>query len=288
MSKLKKILNWRPSKVFHWIALINIVVFIIEWYFLPEHIIEAMVGYSFMDAKFQIWQPITSMFLHGGWGHLLINMLIFVTLAGTIEKRLGKWKFITLYSAAGLFGFFLQSFFLPDGEGAVGASGAIFGLLGASIFMIPNEKFYIIFFPFIGFKAKYLLSIGLTLELILGLTYADTGIGHMCHFGGGFTGLLLAGFWFTGAIPKYFKKKTYRISKEQVAKLKKRQEEGFIHPYTCCSHDGCERSTENNWGTLIPTRKGWICPCGKYKQEYRGEENMKPIENPLKNFNFKN
>jgi membrane associated rhomboid family serine protease len=258
--------------VFHWIIIVNILMFLITMYVLPEWIVEPMIGFSFMDSKFEIWQPLTSMFLHGGWGHIIINMIIFMTLAGTIENKLGTKKFIILYFSAGLIGYFLQSFFMQDGGGAVGASGAIFGLLGASIFMIPNEKFFIIFFPFIGFKAKYLLSIALALELILGIINIDSGIGHMCHFGGGFTGLLLAGFWFTGAIPKYIKEKTYRISNKQVEKLKRRQEDGFIHPYTCCGYNGCTRPKEHDWGTLIPTRKGWVCPCGIYKQKYRGEE----------------
>ena len=40
------------------------------------------------------------------------------------------------------------------------------------------------------------------------------------------------------------------------------------HPFTCCSHNGCERLKQPNEGALIPTKEGWICPCGEYKQNW--------------------
>ena len=59
------------------------------------------------------------------------------------------------------------------------------------------------------------------------------------------------------------------ISKEEVEKLQAHQDDKRYHPYTCCSYDGCQRSPENNWGTLIPTEEEWVCPCGRYKKNYR-------------------
>lgn len=41
-----------------------------------------------------------------------------------------------------------------------------------------------------------------------------------------------------------------------------------IHPFTCCSHEGCERLKQPNEGALIPTTDGWVCPCGKYTQNW--------------------
>lgn len=40
------------------------------------------------------------------------------------------------------------------------------------------------------------------------------------------------------------------------------------HPFTCCSHDGCERLAQPNEGALLPTNEGWVCPCGKYTQNW--------------------
>lgn len=40
------------------------------------------------------------------------------------------------------------------------------------------------------------------------------------------------------------------------------------HPFTCCSHNGCNRLQQPNEGALIPTIEGWVCPCGKYTQNW--------------------
>jgi hypothetical protein len=61
------------------------------------------------------------------------------------------------------------------------------------------------------------------------------------------------------------------ITKEQVDMLNQHQNSGKYHPYTCCSYNGCERDKQPNWGQLIATEECWVCPCGDYKQEYRGE-----------------
>ena len=64
--------------------------------------------------------------------------------------------------------------------------------------------------------------------------------------------------------------KTPIWTEEQVRMLRERQN-GLFHPYTCCSYNGCKRSEENNWGELIPTEYGWVCPCGKYTQNWSHE-----------------
>lgn len=190
---IDKILNWRPSKVYHYIILINVVIFVIGTLFIPDKVyLNDLACYSLLSDKFRIWQPITSMFMHAGIMHLALNMFVLYTLGGVYEKMLGKNKFLILYFAAGIGGFLLSSFFIPLNIPSVGASGAIFGFLGASIILLPNEKFFIVFLPFFGIKAKYLLTAALLIELVLGLVYINSGIGHMCHFGGGLTGILFA------------------------------------------------------------------------------------------------
>lgn len=55
----------------------------------------------------------------------------------------------------------------------------------------------------------------------------------------------------------------------QVAMLKVWQS-GVVggHPFTCCSHQGCERQQRADEGILIPTTEGWTCPCGNWKQDW--------------------
>jgi len=55
---------------------------------------------------------------------------------------------------------------------------------------------------------------------------------------------------------------------EQVENLKKWQVHPFAHPFTCCSHDDCDRLNQPNEGALIPSNEGWVCPCGKWKQNW--------------------
>ena len=73
-----------------------------------------------------------------------------------------------------------------------------------------------------------------------------------------------------------FKKsdKTFEVSfitEEQIKGLENRQKHPMLHDFTCMGHNGCIRK-ENNNGTLIPTTDKWVCPCGKYTQEY--DENL--------------
>jgi len=58
-----------------------------------------------------------------------------------------------------------------------------------------------------------------------------------------------------------------KLTEEQIKGLENRQKCTMMHDYTCMGHNGCIRS-ENSNGTLIPTEDKWVCPCGKYTQEY--------------------
>ena len=60
-------------------------------------------------------------------------------------------------------------------------------------------------------------------------------------------------------------------SKEEIDKLNIQQHQGRFHPYTCCGFDGCVRSEQDDEGILIATEQFWVCPCGKYTQEYRDD-----------------
>lgn len=77
-----------------------------------------------------------------------------------------------------------------------------------------------------------------------------------------------------------------KITKEDIDILNQHQNSGRFHPYTCCSYNGCERDKQPNWGQLIATEDGWVCPCGNYKQEYKGEvASIKQLNNILNDKN---
>ena len=57
-------------------------------------------------------------------------------------------------------------------------------------------------------------------------------------------------------------------TEEEVDNLRKFQSLEWVHPFTCCGHKNCERTEREDQGVLIPTAEGWVCPCGKYKQDW--------------------
>lgn len=194
---LKSILKWRPNKAYHHLIIINIICFALQYLIPEDFIVNHLASYGMFSDKFEVQQIITSMFIHGSNLHLIVNMIVLLSLGLELEKSIMPSKqFLALYILSGIGSFIVSSFFVDVYTPSIGASGAIYGLLGASIVLIPNRKFYILIFPFKGFKAKYILSIALVLELVLGLINTGSNIGHMAHFGGGLTGLILALFAF--------------------------------------------------------------------------------------------
>ena len=202
--KIQMFLNRIKYNIIAKLVLINILFFILTMYILPNSIVNQLVGFSFLNENFKIWQPITSMFMHAGIIHLLLNMIALYSFKH-VFKFYEDWKFLVLYFTSGIVGYIFQSLLSDPSIPMVGASGAVFGILGAVTILEPDSKIQIIFLPFINFKAKYIISFFLVLELVLGILVKD-GIGHFCHFGGGIAGLLIAGFCMTNKIHQYLKK----------------------------------------------------------------------------------
>ena len=84
---------------------------------------------------------LTSMFLHGGWGHLVMNMLFLWIFADNIEDVMGRFRFIIFYLLCGLLAVLLQYFYNPSSTlPMVGASGAIAGVMGAYFILYPYAR----------------------------------------------------------------------------------------------------------------------------------------------------
>ncbi|CAM3217137.1 rhomboid family intramembrane serine protease [Filibacter tadaridae] len=111
---------------------VNILVFLIT--IIPgigDTVLYAGMGVNYLISDGEWWRLITPMFLHGGLMHILFNMFSLFIFGPELEKIAGKARFLTIYLLSGVFGN-LATFFLhgPD-YASVGASGAIFGILGA-------------------------------------------------------------------------------------------------------------------------------------------------------------
>lgn len=134
---------------------------------------------------------ISSGFLHADTTHLLFNMLTLYFFADVVLFELGSWNFVLIYLASLIVGNLL-SFFFHKGEywySAIGASGAVTGILYAAILLDPSMKLFLFFIPIP--IPGYLFGIGYLLYSIYGMKNKVGNIGHDAHFGGAVGGYIL-------------------------------------------------------------------------------------------------
>jgi len=147
---------------------------------------------NILQGKY-VWTFLTSMFMHGGFFHLFVNMMSLFFIGSLLERILGAKRYLYFYLASGLFAgvfFVLASLFFTSDFNtyAVGASGALFGLVGLLMLMTPDLPVYVMFIP-IPIKMKYAAP-GLLLVLWLISVTANVGIGNTAHLGGLIFGLV--------------------------------------------------------------------------------------------------
>ncbi len=134
---------------------------------------------------------VTSGFLHVDMQHLLFNMLTLYFFAHVVINGLGEVKFIIIYLGSLILGNLLSYFFHKDEYhySAVGASGAVSGILYAAILLQPGMSLYMFFIP-IPIPA-YIFGIGYLLYSIYGMRARRSNIGHDAHFGGAVGGYII-------------------------------------------------------------------------------------------------
>ena len=152
----------------------------------------------------------TSMFMHGGWMHLIGNMLYLWIFGNNVEDAMGHVRFVVFYILCGIAAFLAQS--LPSPESAVpmvGASGAISGVLGAYLLLYPHAR-VLVAIP-LGFivhtlwlRAGWVLAFWFVLQILSSLMAQDQdgGVAFGAHIGGFVAGMVL--------IP-LFKTKSFRL-----------------------------------------------------------------------------
>lgn len=148
----------------------------------------------------KVWQPLTSMFLHQHIIHFAFNMLAVWSVGTPLEMTLSSGRFTFLYLISGLTGsLFLLIFNADSNVPAIGASGAVFGLLGALAIFYPQSRLLVFFIPMRAITAAAVLAV---LSIGLYLFQQLTFIAHMAHLGGLVGGLLYSKFALGLAIGK--------------------------------------------------------------------------------------
>jgi membrane associated rhomboid family serine protease len=149
---------------------------------------------------------LTSMFMHGGWLHLLGNMLFLFIFGDNVEHRMGVLLYTGFYVIAGLVAALAQILVNPTSPvPTLGASGAISGVLGAYLVMFPGNRVTVLVLRFYPMQVPAIVAIGLwaLLQFINGFGQIAVseettgGVAYLAHIGG-FVAGLVAGFIFRG------------------------------------------------------------------------------------------
>ncbi len=153
--------------------------------------------------------PFTSMFMHGGWMHLIGNMLFLWIYGNNIEDYFGPIKFLLFYVTAGLAAIGLYTLFGPYSHvPLVGASGAIAGVMGAYYVLHPHARITVLFIFFfiqvLTLPAKFVLGVWFVYQLIMSMTGSATGggVAWMAHVGGFVFGWALLKLFTRGKRPR--------------------------------------------------------------------------------------
>ncbi len=175
--------------------------FVTKWGVVPSEVSAALGHGDF--ASTPIATLFTSQFLHGGWLHILGNMLYLWIFGNNVEDEFGRLRFLGFYLAGGAIAALTQVAITPASDiPTIGASGAIAAILGAYVVLYPRARitslvFLGFFYQLIDVPAVLVLIFWFVLQLIdglasLGMTDVTGGVAVFAHIGGFVFGVLVA------------------------------------------------------------------------------------------------
>jgi membrane associated rhomboid family serine protease len=194
------------------LILINVLAFLYEMQMDPSVLKEFIFGWGLIPARLlndpsTVWITIfTSMFLHGGWFHILNNMWVLFIFGDNVEARMGGIRYLIFYVLCGVAAGLLQTYVLPSSQmPMIGASGAVAGVLGAYLILFPHSRIaslvpILFIFTIIEIPAVIFLLFWFASQLYSGLFAIQggggSGIAWWAHIGGFLFGILMV-FFFT-------------------------------------------------------------------------------------------
>ncbi len=194
-------LNAQRAPITRLLLLVNVLIYLLEVTVFSDRLSSIFFSFGLSPAQFWAgrgwWMPITSLFLHAQMPlhlHIIFNMIALWSLGTPMEMTLGSNRFAWLYGVSGMGGalaVLLWHFVAPMTNPTVGASGAIFGLLGALAVFYPNSPMLFFFIPM---KARTVVVLVIGLSVVLMVTDLFPIISHAGHLGGLVAGLLYARF----------------------------------------------------------------------------------------------
>ena len=195
------------------IIVINVLAFLYE-IALPYYVRDQFIAhYALVPDRLVPSSFVTSMFLHGGWLHLIGNMWFLWVFGSHVEEAIGSGKYLIFYLLSGVASALVQ-FMVNLGSPipTLGASGAIAGVMGAFLLLYPRVRvvtlvFIVIFITTIELPAAFMLIYWFAIQLLSGLgslamVSQAQGIAWFAHVGGFVAGLILVRI-FAGNRPRY-------------------------------------------------------------------------------------
>jgi membrane associated rhomboid family serine protease len=192
-------LHGRPYVNYSLIAL-NVIIFIwevIETNFFSDVLKTNQIFFSYgtlpdLVLQGDLFSIVTSMFLHGGIVHIIGNMVFLYIFGDNIEDRFGHFKYLLLYLLWGIAAGVIHSFYAVSvGSGnipAVGASGAISGVIGAYLILFPKAKILTIITAFfittVRIPAIAYIPFWFILQVIFSIINPEGGVAYLAHIGG--------------------------------------------------------------------------------------------------------
>ena len=192
-----------PSRTFPFFTVsfivLNSVAFFFELSLASRELQQFVFMYGVVPARFDVLSLFTSMFLHGGWGHFLSNMLFLWIFGDNVEDRLGHVRFVFFYVLCGVAAAVAHVYMNPASTlPTIGASGAIAGVLGAYFVLYPTSRVLalvplIIIWQIVEVPAIVFLGIWFLMQLYyIGSTGTSVAFwAHIAGFVAGIGGVLV-------------------------------------------------------------------------------------------------
>lgn len=186
------------------IIVVNLLVFLFEFSLGPRTLNTFVEYYGLVPDHFQVSRIFTSMFLHGGWMHVLGNMWFLWIFGDNIEDLLGHGKYLAFYLVCGVVAALGQVIANPNSTAPmVGASGAIAGVMGAYLIKFPRARvltlvFIFFFITTIEIPAPIMLAYWFVIQLFSGIGsiarthLSEGGTAFFAHVAGFIAGIVLA------------------------------------------------------------------------------------------------
>ncbi|HEU0123521.1 MAG TPA: rhomboid family intramembrane serine protease [Bryobacteraceae bacterium] len=197
----------QPSYTFPFVTIaiivLNVVAFLYEFSLDPYELNDFIARYGVIPTRFQWMDVLTSIFLHGGWMHLIGNMWFLWIYGDNIEDILGHSQFLIFYLACGVAATVVHIVFNMDSRiPTLGASGAIAGVMGAYVVKFPHSRIttlvpVFVFLTTMEIPAYFILLYWFVIQFFSGIGsvghshLSQGGVAWFAHIGGFLAGVLL-------------------------------------------------------------------------------------------------